>query len=156
VTSSNPGELPIFRGHYMQESRLSIIEQMRIAELEWRSIPMNRDYEKFKNTLDLPRNILYAFEGKYDAYPTKVVLYIGKMEAEKGTRPRDSAYARFLLLPRDVLLLWRYDISMDNSPQRRRMAHSKQRDSNRCFGTNPNSCHKTRPQLPRRRLLATI
>jgi hypothetical protein len=96
----------------MMETKFSIVERMGVAELEWKAIPMDRVFETFKKSIDLPQNVLYAFEGKYDAYPSTVVLYVGKTEAKKGVRPCDSAYARFYCAPqmsccyRNMTLRW--------------------------------------------------
>ncbi|MEN6449384.1 MAG: hypothetical protein ABFC96_02745, partial [Thermoguttaceae bacterium] len=84
----------------MPESRFSIVEQVIVAQLQWNSIPMDRSYDPFRRRYmevlcDSRDSLVYAMEGKHAAYPTPVVLYIGKTEAQRGQRPCDTAYARF-------------------------------------------------------------
>jgi hypothetical protein len=74
---------------------------------------MDRVFEKFRGLMPtLPNQVLYAFEGKHEAYPSRAVLYIGKTEAGKGIRPCDSAYARLYCSPEmascygDMTLRW--------------------------------------------------
>ena len=103
----------------MQESKLSIVEQIVVVELQWNSIPMDRDYVKFHEkyeeaTRNPSGSIIYAFEGRHAAYPIRSILYIGKTEADdKKKRPDETAKARFYGKPRimscvysDMTLRW--------------------------------------------------
>jgi len=96
----------------MKESTFSIIEQMCVVELQWMSIPMDRTYEKFHKMFPSLQNVIYAFEGKHESYPARVVLYIGQTEAKKGARPHASAYEHFYCAPEmsccygDMTLRW--------------------------------------------------
>lgn len=65
-----------------------------VVELEWRSCLMEKEYARFEANAKgagLPKTpLVYAFEGKYIAYPNGAVLYIGETE-RSGERPLDSA-----------------------------------------------------------------
>ncbi|MBU4272081.1 MAG: hypothetical protein KKE86_05380 [Planctomycetes bacterium] len=89
----------------MPDSIFSIVEQVGIVELQWHSIPMDREYDEFvkkyyESPLNSPGNIVYAFEGKHHAYPTRTVLYIGMSESQGGTRPQKSAKDRIYGKPK--------------------------------------------------------
>jgi hypothetical protein len=70
---------------------------VRIITLDWQACKMDREYPEFEADAakaglpggDTP--LVYAFEGKHDAYPSAAVLYIGQTQSHGGGRPLDSA-----------------------------------------------------------------
>lgn len=96
----------------MLESRMSIVEEVCVVELQWRSMPIDRNYAEFKKTAPSVCHTVYAFEGRHEAHPTKSILYIGQTNASKGQRPLDSAYERLYCASEmsccygDVTLRW--------------------------------------------------
>jgi hypothetical protein len=78
----------------MAQSKLSVIDQVCVIELQWASVPMDRSYEEFRRAIPSLQSAVYVFEGKYDSYPTRTVLYVGRTKEANGCRPVESAYDR--------------------------------------------------------------
>ena len=70
---------------------------INVVELEWLSIPMDREYPVFEHRIRpllTSPHALYAFEGSHDAYPHGAMLYIGETESYGVERPLCSAAGR--------------------------------------------------------------